>query len=157
MSAFMCPPAVFDLIADYASRKRVTLYIDGLEENEPATSEMYATFGNDYANFTMQAPKVAKVLRDQNARSVEYRYGEDCDMGTKEAYRYRPCTIGIDPRLVLMQISCLAYQSCETPDWGRTLAHFILEAVKRSAIRELTDGQPWVVSEEDVRPPLVLA
>lgn len=155
MSAFLCSDATFDLLADYAARRRTTVYTCA---GTDASRQAHKAFNDDYANLSQRAPQVAKILRYENVRSLEARYGAQnaIEMGANAPYRYRPVTIDIRPELVLQQIRCLSYQSCETSDWEDTLAHAILEAIEHEAIREITAGQPWTLDEQDVRPKLQL-
>lgn len=158
MSAFMCSDAHFNVLATYASQQRLDLRLKVGTKAEARAAEI---FGGEIPSFMghvseyrtvpmHQRPElIGAVLRDENARSVEYRY-EDCrtsnDMGTKDRYRFkvRPAT---SPRQVLQGVRSLAYQSCETPDWDDTLAAAILDAIKESAIADVCDGEPWTIDE----------
>lgn len=153
MSCYMCEPATFDVLADYAARHRVTLY---LRPGTPAVAEAVRIFGSDQPCLATRQNIVGQVLRDQNAASVDYRYGPTADMGTDAPYRYRSCSLSIDPRFILMVARCYSYQSCETPDWEQSLAFAIIDGIKEAAIEQLTEGQPWGAREEDVRPVLKL-
>ena len=153
MSCYMCEPATFDVLADYAARHRVTLY---LRAGTITAAESLNVFGNDQPCLAMRQNSVGQLLRDQNAASVEHRYLDPSGMGTDAPYRFRPCTIELDPRFVLSVARCYSYQSCETPDWEHSLAYAIVQHIEAAAVRQLTEGQPWGAREEDVRPALKL-
>ncbi len=53
----------------------------------------------------------------------------------------------LTPVQVLKAVACLAYQSCETPDWTTTVACNILNEIKEFAIRKLPgyEGAAWTI------------
>ena len=150
MSAWMCSNAHFDLMAQYAARRNVTLY----PRTELALAQAREVFANERPDLSKQAKLVGSVLRDQNARSIEHRYPDtqtNNDMGNKSPYRFKGCTIEPTPAMVIHAADCYSYQACETPDWKDTLAYAICDAVREAAIRVLIEGQPWGIEEEHVR------
>lgn len=151
MSAFMCCDAHFDALAYYCAQHRVTIRA---RAGTKAFAQAWEIFQNDSPNLAVQQDRVGAILRDENARSVEERY-HDCKtsnaMGTKNAYRYRPVSKPLSHTAALQAVRCYEYQACETSDFDETLAHAICEAITATAIRALTEGEKWGLSEEDVR------
>ncbi len=70
---------------------------------------------------------------------------------------YKPASIPVSDRdmvtdvyklsavSILKMCDCLEYQSCETDDYGETLAFQLLDQIRREAIRALPryDDGPW--------------
>jgi len=67
----------------------------------------------------------------ENVRSVQYRYSRDSfdelpgpvDKTGIRDYRHIEFDLPFDPIVLLKQLDCYAYQSCECPDWSETDAH----------------------------------
>ena len=141
MSAFMCSPAHFDALADYASRNRVDVDV------------------SHDAKY-LDTKKVGAILRDENARSVEARYA-DCKssnaMGTKNVYTFRPVDKHLTDAGALAALQCYEYQSCESDDWTETLAFAVCQAIQANAIRQITKDEKWALAEDDVRVNVVLS
>jgi hypothetical protein len=73
------------------------------------------------------------LLKTANYESVNYRYKESTEM---EGYRYNGTDITqyiggvvIPWGQVLKSARCYEYQSCETPEWGGSLAKAIVDAI----------------------------
>lgn len=99
--------------------------------------------GKDWRIMRRSAPfseimEVAQILWDQNLRSVNYRYNE---VGGENIYtisrRDVETAFSLDPVQVIKACHCLAYQSCETPDYDETEAGKICKAIEAAAIRHL--------------------
>jgi len=132
MSAFMCSDATFDYLAAYAIDRRVTF--GGLRYSAQAWGE---------------------TLHEANATSVEARYPsckESNAMGTKNKYAVRAVRVPLEAVRVLAAARCVRYQSCEYGDYETSPALGMLEAIESEAIRQITNGQPWDLEEEHVRP-----
>jgi hypothetical protein len=127
MSAYLCDPDTFDLLAEAIRRWKVDLHSDDL-------------YGRT------QYREMAATLYVENVKSVRYRYD---DWGPVETYTCRPvdmdeAAIAIRPEdLVLASVRCLRYQSCEHPDYRESLAARILDAIEHEAIHRLTSDAPW--------------
>ena len=133
MSAFMCSSATFDYLAAYAVARRVR-------------------FGGLSCN---TAQDWGETLHAANCTSVETRYPsckDTNDMGTKNTYTVQAVRVPLEPVRVLAAARCVRYQSCEYGDWENSPANAMLQAIEAEAIREITDGQPWDLDEEHVRP-----
>ena len=133
MSAFMCSSATFDYLAAYAVARRVR-------------------FGGLSCN---TAQDWGETLHAANCTSVETRYPsckDTNDMGTQNIYTAQAVRVPLEAVRVLAAARCVRYQSCEYGDWEDSPAHAMLQAIEAEAIREITDGQPWDLDEEHVRP-----
>lgn len=99
-----------------------------------------------------QADRVGQMLMDECVRSVAYRYdGSDltdlpgrADADYVLSFKHR-LMHSVNPVVVLKQISCYEYQSCETPDWEETEAHAFCQALRKHMIGKLPgyEAAPW--------------
>ena len=123
MSAFLCSDYHLSALAYYATRgARHALHTDGHYWNDPAD--------------------VFRELRAENVKSVAYRYREDAEsMGEGQLAGH----IDIAPLVAIKACHCLAYQSCEHPEWEGSRAKKLLDLIETTAIRELPgyDAAPW--------------
>lgn len=103
----------------------------------------------------MPATDIGRILMAENVRSVTARYGESKlgtdETGAADAYTFRP-VVDLRPEWVVSSAACLNYQSCETEDWERTVAHAIMSAIRESAIHAWTrrTEAPWGVTDADL-------
>lgn len=109
-------------------------YIEGLKETP--------LLGEDLAQ------QYFNILERENVRSVNYRYEHH---GNPEGAHQAPVAERAGNHYSIVQIlklaNCLEYQSCESPDWGETLAFRLLRAIKEAAITRLPgyDSAEWAV------------
>lgn len=103
------------------------------------------------------SPKFAEmvaVLHAENMRSVNYRYRENkpCEpieidwraVNAKRNALYSRGGKRAVARAALMGISCVEYQSCETPDWRKTEAFRLLgEIAVRVAHDAAEENSEW--------------
>ena len=118
MSAYICNHDVFNGIISYCYR------------NELIPARMCVT--------------TARILRDENIRSVGYRYNttDIADMpGEVGHYQFKLAKTDETPTHAVARklISELTYQSCECPDWDDTEACQICEAILKCI--DLADPQ----------------
>jgi len=81
---------------------------------------------------------IGQLLMDENVRSVGYRYSRDTfdelpgpvDKTGIRDYRHIELDLPFEPIVLLKQLDCYEYQSCECPDWPKTDAHAFCEAVR---------------------------
>ena len=78
------------------------------------------------------AQRVGQILLDENVRSVNYRYSDESVPTPVFKFKIGG---GYTAVQIIKAAHCLDYQSCETPDWEKTLAHSILETIKSKAER----------------------
>lgn len=136
MSAYICNPEHFGILAAYAAAHDCALY--------------------DWKNVDKRitAQNVAKNLALENIRSVAYRYPND-----KDGERPGPCLKdaqiveaaaiyaayfvdhpqAIRPMQIIKLCDCVDYQSCETPDWITTKAWRQLEWLKSAALHNMPE------------------
>jgi len=74
------------------------------------------------------------ILKAQNVRSVQARYGEEAHTATPFDWCYNGSCFIIQ---VIKACDCLEYQSSETKDYKEPDAYKILDAIRREAIRAL--------------------
>lgn len=145
MSAFICNPEHFGILAAFAVQHRC------------AVREWCRTVaGNDIE--TAQA--IARGLARENIRSVAHSYPNDVsgsrpgpclhDAEIEEAAAIYAAHFvthpqGVAPIQIIKLCSSLDYQSCETEDWKDTLAWRQNEWIKSAAIRCLNgyEGADW--------------
>ena len=93
--------------------------------------------------------ELGQILLDENYRSVNYRYDE---YATPETYTYSRYTVKTFE--ALQYLSCLEYQSCETPDWETTRAFRLCARLRANMVRrlleELAVPRVWDAPSSDV-------
>ncbi len=126
MSAFMCAPEHFGLLAAFACR-------------DPDPHRMIPEPWRRPAR-QAAAVHVAEELARENARSLTARYGDApeehagtiAEAGTWAA-RYLTRFPDLSPAHVIGHATCYAYQACESRDWDQTPAHELIERIKDAA------------------------
>ena len=101
--------------------------------------------------YMMSNTELGRELLRENLASVAHRYGADLtpdELGTPEAYEYRPTKLALSPVQILKAVQCLEYQSCEHTGWSESLSCDILERLKSEATRRLPGMSEalWAVS-----------
>jgi hypothetical protein len=150
MSAYICNPETFGLLAAYAVGP-------GCDNS--------AIYDWRVGSMLDDARRVAEGLARENIRSVATRYPNDND-GQRpgpglydeeivtlaklwaEAYFFRMPRI--KPVGILVLCQGYTYQACETDDWIETLAFRQIEWIRGKAVRALpgADDAPWNWSDE---------
>jgi len=139
MSAYICNPEQFGILAAYATLNRCVV----------------SEWIHYPADALQTAQRVAKGLARENIRSVAHRYPDDADGGrpgpclldaeVEEAAALYAAHFMSNPHYVkaLRPISVIKisqgvdYQSCETDVWRETLAWRQLDWINNEAIRQL--------------------
>jgi hypothetical protein len=149
----LCSRATFDLLTDYAVRRKVNAQTWG---GTQGMSDAVRIFGQAYVRCHHFPEAIATVLYEANVASLATKIGQSNanDHRFTGGYQYRPVAIDIDPRLVLRQIRRVREESYSVMKWDETLAFEILNAIERSAVDELSEGQIWLLHEKHVRPPM---
>lgn len=80
--------------------------------------------------------RIASVLYAENVRSVNARYN---DAAPAHGHEYRIELSHLSHIGAIKACHGLAYQSCETDDWGDTEAYAILQAIEGWAVRQLPE------------------
>lgn len=109
--------------------------------------------GNSVEITRANAEEIGRILLEENEASVSYRYpGDDPEelpgtIGETAAdYQFRQFRGPLSPLIILKACDCLEYQSCEHPHWVGSIAHCILEGIRKSAIHDLPgwdDAPGW--------------
>ncbi|MBK7005538.1 MAG: hypothetical protein IPH37_10690 [Burkholderiales bacterium] len=116
MSAFICSDKHINSIVRFASNTNAVIY-----SGNP--SLRWCVSGNER--------HTASMLHAENVKSVNYRYLQDApDSGI--IYDHRAPELR--PIEVIKAIDCLAYQSCEHPDWELSAANELLKEIQRKAV-----------------------
>lgn len=158
MSAYICDPKTFIALAAFAVRRdrygslivgnyNLQIIFDEAGNNSPRVSA-------DEMKPHEKADRIANILRDENIRSVHYRYPKlepdelpgDIGDGFRKITAARLVnTRAYPPIEVIKACHCLAYQSCETEDWESTPAFRLLNLIEGAAVRQLPgyDDAPW--------------
>ena len=84
------------------------------------------------------APKVAAILKAENIRSVNAKYGENDNPAyvfeyDRNAYK-RPMGN------IIGALDCYEYQACETDDWHESLAHEIVQGLRKHLLKTLAEA-----------------
>ncbi len=101
----------------------------------------FLVFGHDRLLTPDTKDAIGQLLMDENVRSVGYRYSRDTfdelpgpvDKTGIRDYRHIELTLPFDPIVLLKQLDCYEYQSCECPDWPETEASAFCQVVRALA------------------------
>ncbi len=105
----------------------------------------FLTFGNGKLLTPHTRDEVGQLLMDENVRSVRYHYDRDTfdelpgpvDKAGIRDYRHIALEVTVDPIVLLKQIDCYEYQTCECPDWLTTDAYAFCQVVRTLAETKL--------------------
>lgn len=149
----LCHPATFDLLTDYAVRRKVNAQTWG---GTQGMSDAMSIFGQAYVRCHHFPEAIATILYEANVTSLATKIGSTEANGCRfiNGYTFRPVAIDIDPRLVLQQVRRMREETWSVKNYRETLVCAILDAIERAAIEELCEGQIWLLYEKDVRPPM---
>lgn len=164
MSAYIVMPRTIDYLVAWADRhggdvsRTDAIWQDwsDIPEELQRVAAGDARWGWHLRLNEMTNDEIGQILITENVRSVRHRYPDDSadslpgpvDQARVWRYRFRPIARDLDAAWVVKSCRCLAYQSCETPDWKDSVAYAILEAIREDAIATLVEDAPWGVDEE---------
>lgn len=96
---------------------------------------------------------VGYQLWAENHASVAYRYSDPYDEEIVEEYRYQDPGFTPTCAEAARALSCLAYQSCEHPEWPESLAYGFVQTLRVALLDAMPgiDAAPWAWSAQDVR------
>lgn len=134
MSAFMCSPAHFSALVNFA-----------------ANASRYGGMEYRYKGMRLavkgREAQVYGMLAKANADSVNHRYAhnDDAQQNTLDGYEFRPSRVTLPAVTIIKACHCLAYQSCELDDWEDSEAFAFLQALISHASHNLPgyDDAPW--------------
>ena len=152
MSAFICMPEHFGILAAHAARNGCVLHA-----------------WKESASTSIQSARIARELARENIRSVTHRYPDDKDgerpgPALKDADIEEAAAIyavyfmakpqGLAPVQIIKLCDCYAYQSCETEDWRDSAAYAQIDMIKDDAVRRITGyyDADWEYSYEEQIP-----
>lgn len=120
MSAFMVSSDHIDGILSYARQRDAYLYPHGRAKE---------------ADLTL----VGRILLNENARSVNTRYGSDSGVELDDilGYEFKPFKRSVTELEVLKACDCFDYQACETSDYDASPAADLIRRIRAKAICEL--------------------
>jgi hypothetical protein len=141
MSAFMVSKAHIDYMvaAALSTRYGLTYYWQGRR------------YDVSHAN----ASEAGRMLWLENLASIKSRYPKDGDgkrpgpNGLRdeqvEGYSYRNGATVVNPVVILKQIACYEYQSCEHEEWSDSKAAALCDALRKAWIHALPgfEDAPW--------------
>ena len=110
-------------------------------------------YGGEWLRIQGREQEVGQILKDQNVRSVDYRYRDNPNAGTDGDLP--PFVFSGMSRLpkfgavaIILAVDGYIYQAEETPDWEETEAYAIAHALREHAIRKLegySGGATWSI------------
>lgn len=153
MSAYLCATDTFDYLASFAQAactqarfggRDITVYAKPEMPDVPALVDANILDSRHDRVSGHNPSDVAAILRAENLRSLNARYGESAATFGDDGYTFQRIN-QTDPVTVLKSLHCLRYQSCEAEDYGQTLASALLDAIERAAINALPgyNDAPW--------------
>ena len=130
------------------SDKTINVIIDWVATHSQFDSHLYLSRDEVFnLRDRRDLQRLAEILKAENQRSVNYRYGEDLpvDSITFQRSPFRRMT-AVE---ILKLCDCYSYQACECEDWPETRACRILDRIRDRAIYQLPgyDEAPWGIDE----------
>ena len=146
MSAFMCPPEHFGLLAAFICR------VSPGQRQGPNLEDVIPEWREAARQAT--AMRVAKQLALENIRSLAYQYEDGTDSQANRAtieeaqiwaahyLAWWPASV--TAARVLGHAHCYAYQACESPNWKDTLAFAQIERIVNACGTVMRAPNIWV-------------
>lgn len=126
---------------------------------QSATHYDMAKFIADPDGFLPEAycTKIANILKAENVRSIQARYGDEDDNEPPIVVGYsRAMTRKVtNPVHIIKMCDCYDYQSCETDDYEQSIAYGLIRKLRREMIMSLPgyDDAPWSFVSPEKTPP----
>lgn len=161
MSAFVVGADHIDFIVTHllghgATADQAVIYLDTMTPLATAgpgwqrvARHVQHAYGASYLRVdSANATDVGLALWADNLASVQHRYPDTVanpdatpgpvNLGSEMmAYRFRRAGLDARPGEILAAADCLAYQSCEHPDWRTSFGHAALESLRAKTIRRV--------------------
>lgn len=130
MSAFIMSDDEISVIVSYFVHTKATIHGEGA----------WLKIGDkyDYLNYD-HAAEVAKILKDENIRSVNARYNDDS--ASEFNFEYDPTAHKRPVGNIIGALDCLEYQSCETDDWETTNAYEIIQGLRKHLLKTIAEKE----------------
>jgi hypothetical protein len=125
------------IMADDEINTIVSYFID---PNHGVDSGAWVRLGESEWNYLAEgnAAKVAAILKAENIRSVNAKYGDNENPAYVFEYdrkaRNRP--VGN----IIGALDCYEYQACETNDWHTSLAHEIIGDLRKHLLKVIAEA-----------------
>jgi len=134
MSAWIVKKKHIDFLVTAALESMINRTIRGEIDGHPV--EMEISYNN--------ADKIGATLWAENIKSVNYRYSNH-KPSEVSAYRFTKHNGGPIAIVVIKQIDCLDYQSCEHDGWKNSWARRFCDELKDAMIYSLPgyNNAPW--------------
>lgn len=87
------------------------------------------------------APRVAKILMDENVRSVNTRYDNADSTPSRYEFEYDPNARKRPMGNIIGALDCYEYQACETDDWHTSIAHEIIGGLRKHLLKTLAEQE----------------
>lgn len=84
------------------------------------------------------APKVAAILKAENIRSINAKYGENYNPDYVFEYDRKASKRPVGN--IIGALDCYEYQTCETDDWHLSLAHEIVQGLRKHLLRTMAEA-----------------
>lgn len=163
MSSFVVSPEHIKVLAIFAASQPEGVSGMDIRVNPRHFAELESTPEHLVLDREHMANLYARILYDENLRSVRFLYGE-LDIEDLPGLIHKPEVITITQEEcylstmhrssieILKWANCLEYQSCDCPDYKQTLASRLLDQIRHSAILELPgyEDVPWEYYEKSV-------
>jgi len=163
MSAYICNTATFIALGQFASQRRhgsrnlyPGTFTRAINERGGASKCLplipsITICPIDQMTCLDHTVLVARILYDENVKSVAHRYPNDApdelpgSTGTVPLFRSTNPHRAYPAITILKALDCLEYQSCEHPGWEDSLARFIVDQLRKAAIHNLPgyNDAPW--------------
>jgi hypothetical protein len=91
----------------------------------------YLTKGN--------ADKVAAILMAENVRSVNAKYREN--VTNPYVFKFDPTASRRPIGNIIGALDCYEYQACEAEDWDKSLAHEIVQMLRKHLLKTIAEEE----------------
>jgi hypothetical protein len=142
MSAFVVPNDHIDALLTFA----IAPYTYG--------NVSYLVNGSRIEINRQNVSEIGRILLDENERSVCHRYNDKAD-DTAASYRFKAWPFTPIAVSILKACDCFDYQACETDDYEQSVAHAIIDAIRKRAMRRVPgydDADGWTFSRAKLQP-----
>lgn len=129
MSAYIMGDQEINEIVSYFIHTRHTIHGEGAWLRMGESEWNYLNAEN--------APKVAAILKAENIRSVNAKYGEN--ESPAYVFEYSPTAHKRPVGNIIGALECYEYQACETNDWHTSLAHEIVNGLRKHLLKEIAE------------------
>lgn len=130
MSAYIMNDDEINTIVSYFIESKHGVHGEGAWLRMGESTWDYLTYEN--------AAKVAAILMAQNIRSVNSKYGDNT--GNAYVFEYLPQAHKRPMGNIIGALECYEYQACETNDWHTSLAHEIVQGLRKHLLKTIAEA-----------------